>query len=448
MSTPISSGIHWISHLNKLGTLSTASTLPWCPQAARHLLNNPLLPRLHGIKCHILLTMANPNTLQAQRHAELAKQLWSQYALHWSLGDYPSMREEFEEIARCLDVIALRVGRETSSSSIITSRKRSVTQDADQRSLKRIKIEPVSGTVTPVKEIILSRSREQGADCDCDFDFCANDEIWIVDKEKRFSNQWPHGIHQEQEDVKFNPVHLDAVHEPQQTRWIDDSNLPIGVVIDTQTSAPGLVSPCWRPSSPARYPSSPPAIVLDSPTYYPSSPSTLKVGLPIQRYTGFIQPEAPRLAAPMTPRNKTPCPIFGSSPITTHTPQRYTHTTIQEVKDGLSLSNNDLINDINHIVPSTADDVFGSSAASQPSPSWLRKVKHGIDLSLCVESPASGPIAQYAVEVKEGVEFEAGRGYPCADHMFRTLEGGIIATWDDMGNIWDMEKVVVNGHLK
>ncbi|KAH0013581.1 hypothetical protein KCU78_g9129, partial [Aureobasidium melanogenum] len=113
----------------------------------------------------------------------------------------------------------------------------------------------------------------------------------------------------------------------------------------------------------------------------------------------------------------------------------------QDLRNTLILGENELAY-LNNIVPSPSDDVFGTVPSRKNSLSRFIRKKHDNGSTLMpVNNPASGPISEWTIVARR----EHGKliGYPYDDFKFRTEKHDVLGSWDEMGNIKDIDGNVV-----
>jgi hypothetical protein len=190
-------------------------------------------------------------------------------------------------------------------------------------------------------------------------------------------------------------------------------------------------SPVWLPESPTQYGLSPPL----SPSKA-SSHSTCIIIWPSKLYRrddgSGSPPSPPRLQPLLSPAGQTPSPLFSPQPSPRVNSSRAVHP--EDLEDILGANK---FGDLKHIVPSPADDVFDTATLQQNRPSRLIKKKHNTYLRFHVRNPAKGVISEWAVVAWDG--HKEIIGYPCDDLKSRTDERQILGSWDELGNIRDLD---------
>jgi hypothetical protein len=190
-------------------------------------------------------------------------------------------------------------------------------------------------------------------------------------------------------------------------------------------------SPVWLPESPTQYGLSPPPSPLKA-----SSHLTRIVTSPSELYSRGNRsrppPSPPRLQPLSSPSGRTLSPLFFPQPSPRVNSSRAVHP--EELEDILGGTE---FGDLKHIVPSPADDVFDTATVQQNQQSRLIKKKHNTYLRFHVRNPAKGVIAEWVVVAWDG--HKEITGYPCEDSKFRTDERQILGSWDEMGNVRDLD---------
>jgi hypothetical protein len=190
-------------------------------------------------------------------------------------------------------------------------------------------------------------------------------------------------------------------------------------------------SPVWLPESPTQYGLSPPP----SPSKA-SSHSTRIITWPSKLYRrddgSGPPPSPPRLQPLSSPSGQTPSPLFSPQPSRRVNSSRAVHP--EDLENILGCNE---FGDLKHIVPSPADDVFDTATLQQNKHSRLIKRKHNTYLRFHVRNPAKGVISEWAVVAWDGHKEIVG--YPCDDLKFRTDERQILGSWDELGNIRDLD---------
>jgi hypothetical protein len=190
-------------------------------------------------------------------------------------------------------------------------------------------------------------------------------------------------------------------------------------------------SPVWLPESPTQYGLSPPP----SPSKA-SSHSTRIITSPSGLYSRGNRsrppPSPPRLQLLSSPSGRTLSPLFSPKPSPRVNSSRAVHPEdLEDILGGTEFG------DLKHIMPSPADDVFDTARLQQNQHSRLVKKKHNTYLRFHVSNPAKGVMSEWAVVAWDG--HKEMTGYPCEDFKFRTDERQILGSWDEMGNIRDLE---------
>jgi hypothetical protein len=238
--------------------------------------------------------------------------------------------------------------------------------------------------------------------------------------------------------------------ERKQVDYLESTSwLPISPIRSESPPLP-LLSPPWAPTSPymGAWPpqaKSSPVWLSESPTQYGLSPppspskasshSTRIITWPSKLYRrdngSEPPPSPPRLQPLSSPSGQTPSPLFSPQPSPRVNSSRAVHP--EDLED--ILVGNEF-GDLKNIVPSPADDVFNTATSQQNQLSRLIKRKHNTYLRFHVRNPAKGVISEWVVVAWDG--HKEITGYPCEDFKFRTDERRILGSWDEMGNIRDL----------
>lgn len=245
----------------------------------------------------------------------------------------------------------------------------------------------------------------------------------------------------EDEDVKYDTTYLNAQYKIQQVQEATKNNSHSA----QQSMHPRRLeqsSPCpdtrpWSPESLTRLASSSPCRGRHS-----RPPPRLCKGR--RRSTPPppppLPPSAPRMELLSSPLGATPPPLLYSSPRSSHLVDiEAVHQ--QDIRNILSLGENEFAY-LNNIVPPPSDDVFNTVPSHRYSLSRIIKKKCDDEsISMPVDNPARGPISKWTVVARK--EQEELIGYPCNDFKFRTEKHDVLGSWDDMGNIKDIDGNVV-----
>ncbi|KAG9659026.1 hypothetical protein KCU95_g11924, partial [Aureobasidium melanogenum] len=240
----------------------------------------------------------------------------------------------------------------------------------------------------------------------------------------------------EDEDVKFDPAYLDAQYELQQTQKAtrNDSHITEENMhpLRLEQSSPCPDSQSWSPESPTRHASS---------SSYRKRRPRPPPRLCKHQKRPTTPPPAPQMKLLTSPPGATPPPLLFSSPRSSHLVDIEEAEHQQDLQNTLSLGENELTY-LNNIVPSPSDDVFNTEPSHKHSPSGLVKKKYDNgSASMPVKNPAGGPISKWIVVAQR--EQEELIGYPCDDLKFRTKKHDVLGSWDEMGNIKDIDGNVV-----
>lgn len=239
------------------------------------------------------------------------------------------------------------------------------------------------------------------------------------------------------EDVKYDPAYFDEQCQGQQVQEAIKDNPH---AMEESTHPLRLESPSSSPVSPCRSP--------ESPSRYASSRSHRRRGFRPSHRMGEYRtrstppPPAPQMELLTSPPGATPPPLFFSSPRSDQLVNIPGTVHQQGLRSTLSLGGNELAY-LNNIVPSPSDDVFNTEPSQEHSLSGLVKKKRDGDHTLKhVRNPAKGPISKWTVVAKR--EQEELVGYPCDDFKFRTEKHDVLGTWDEMGNIKDIDGNIIH----
>jgi hypothetical protein len=239
--------------------------------------------------------------------------------------------------------------------------------------------------------------------------------------------------------------------ERKQVDYLESTSwLPISPIRSGSPPLP-LLSPPWVPTSP--YMGAWPPQAKSSPVWLPESPTQYGLSPPLSpskassHWTRIITwpsklyrrddgsgppPSPPRLQPLSSPSGQTPSPLFSPQPSPRVNSSRAVHP--EDLED---IIGGNKFGDLKNIVPSPADDVFNTATSQQNRLSRLIKRKHNTYLRFHVRNPAKGVISEWVVVAWDG--HKEITGYPCEDFKFRTDERQILGSWDELGNIRDLD---------
>ncbi|KAG9557667.1 hypothetical protein KCU71_g10698, partial [Aureobasidium melanogenum] len=240
----------------------------------------------------------------------------------------------------------------------------------------------------------------------------------------------------EDEDVKYDPAHLDAQYQDQQ---IQEAMKIVPHTSEESTHPLRLKSPCQPPDSRSGSPGSPTRYASSSPfrKRRPRPPPRLCKRQKRPTAPPPAPPPAPQMELLTSPPGATPPPLLFSSPRASQIVDLERAVHQQDPRNTLVLGENELAY-LNNIVPSPSDDVFATVPSRKNSLSRLIRKKHDNgSTSMPVNNPASDPISEWTVVARK--EHEELIEYPCDDFKFRTEKHDVLGSWDEMGNIKDID---------
>ncbi|KAI5206474.1 hypothetical protein E4T39_02506 [Aureobasidium subglaciale] len=422
----------WEARLSTLDALYRPGTHNQCIVEAHALLQEPLLPRLHGIKCHMMLARCSASTLQRTRHMNTAGSLWSTYNTYWSSSEPTTemlgIRKQLDELVSDLS------GSQFSWPMRLSGGKRPRSSTPESPSPKRFKWEPYESSVT----------NDHG-----------HDNTWIH-RHKTSYDGWGDKIYPgrnsdfgdpghtasqdvhsytEDSDVKYGPADPDAEYEGRQIESMFESDECLNY------QAPKITLPQVSQllnQSPASLPLLLLSPQLSSPSSHFKRGPTPSCVIPLPKEPSLFSamPQAPRLEPLTSPLGPRPTSLFSeeppSSPLVDGQRMRYSRMSMRNLEETLG---GDLITD--GMIPSPADDVFGPTTQERPPQTNIEVVMHNRNIASCVADPASGLVSKYAVVLRDEEHGEM-TGYPCSDFAFRTGRGEILGYWNRMGSIIDI----------
>ncbi|KAI5261274.1 hypothetical protein E4T46_05275 [Aureobasidium subglaciale] len=435
--------INWEARVSTLEALYRPGTHNQCIAEARNLLQEPFLPRLCGIECHMMLARCSVSMWQKTHHKQTAERLWSEYDVYWSslepTTEMLDVRQQLDELVHGAS------GPQLLRSTRLSARMRPRSSIPASTSSKRVKMEPLDSRVI----------NNQGLDnCWTHVPNISLDGTGDKIYPGRTSGFGDHGYtashhlrnHTEDNDVKHDPADLDAEYERQ---WIESD---FKSYEQSKDQAPGITLPQFSQVL-HQSPELPSLDTLLVPSYLTSPYSPFKRGpipscviSPPREPSPLPEmPQTPRLESLTSPSGSPPPSLFPeqpqSGPFVENHRTRYTRTSMRDVENTLRSGP---ITD--GMMTSAADDVFGRTTQAKNPEIDAEVVMHNRNIASYVANPASGVIANYAVVLR--VE-EHGKitGYPCSDCAFRTVGGELVGWWDRMGNITDISGEPIRQYL-